>query len=58
MPNQRKAGTVGVLVRMQEADKKRIDDAALAAGLTTSDLIRLAVSDYIAKLDKHAKKNK
>lgn len=57
MPGQRKAGTVGILVRMQAVDKKKIDDAAAGAGISTSELIRQAVSEHIAKLDRVAKKN-
>ena len=52
MPGKRKAGTVSILLRMQEADKRRIDEAAARAGMTTSDLARTAIFAYVDLLEK------
>jgi len=47
MPNKYKDGTKGILVRLQEAEKLRVDLAAKRAGLTTSDFIRQAIFDRV-----------
>lgn len=52
MPGKRKEGTVAVLVRMQEADKKRIEDAAKAANMTVSDLCRQAIFERVELIEK------
>ncbi len=52
MAGKYKEGTKGILLRVQEAEKARIDAAAARAGMTTSDLIRLAVAAYVDLLEK------
>lgn len=52
MPNKYREGTKAILIRMQEADKKRIDEAAARAGMTTSDLARTAIFAYVDLLAK------
>ena len=52
MAGKYKEGTKGILLRVQEAEKARIDAAAARAGMTTSEFIRLAVAAYVELLEK------
>lgn len=56
MPNQRKAGTVAVLIRMQQADKDRLEQAAKAAGTSITDLCRQAIFERVELIEKLSSK--
>lgn len=55
MPGQRKAGTTAILVRVQQADKQRIEQAAQATRQTVSDLCRQAIFAQVELIERMAK---
>ena len=52
MPNQYKAGTKAILVRLPEEDKKRVEKAAKAVNLSTTELSRQAIFDRVEMIEK------
>lgn len=54
MPNKYKDGTKAILVRLPEADKNRVDRAAKAVNMTTTELARQAIFDRVEMIEKLA----
>ena len=52
MPNKYKAGTKVILVRLPEGDKKRVDKAAKAVNMTTTELARQSIFDRVEMIEK------
>jgi len=52
MPNQYKAGTKAILVRLPEEDKKRVELAAKAVKMSTTEFSRQAIFDRVEMIEK------
>jgi predicted DNA-binding protein len=52
MPNKYKEGTKAILVRMPEEEKARVDRAAKAMGMTTTELARQAILERVDVIER------
>lgn len=52
MPNKYKDGTKAILVRLPEEDKKRVEAAAGALNMQTTEFARQAILERVAVVEK------